>query len=105
MKILTSFVLQNLATKVWTDNPQTEKNSIYITYKGFIPRICNLFLQFNNKKRSNLILKWTKYVKIHLLKEDIQRDKNMWKNALHYSSLMKLKSNPNDNQLHPNKNG
>lgn len=54
-----------------------EKNSIYITYKGFIPRICNLFLQFNNKKRNNLILKWTKYMKIHLLKEDIQRDKNM----------------------------
>lgn len=68
---LTGFELKN--SKGCKDKPDWEKIFAKdVSDKRLLTKIYKEFLKHNNKKMKNVILKWTKDLNRHLIKEDMQ---------------------------------
>lgn len=68
---LTGFELKN--SKGCEDKPDWEKIFAKdVSDKRLLTKIYKEFLKYNNKKMKNVILKWTKDLNRHLIKEDMQ---------------------------------
>ena len=57
--------------------------TIHIFNKSHVSRIYKQVLPLNNKKPNNLMLKWTKYLKRHFTKGNIQMANKSMKDAQH----------------------